>query len=139
MEQAMHNACPDRARRGATIEEGRARQITIQEPARATLMNSSLSVGAEEGEFHPSRIVSISLDGASVNLGEKSGVGALLKKENPSVVVVHGVAQNNELSWADALIDIEMIGKVVRTNQEACTFYGGSANKRLSYTAVSDI
>ena len=50
-----------------------------------------------------SRLVSRCLDGASVNLGEKAGVVALLKKENPAVIGVHAAAHLTELAWADAV------------------------------------
>lgn len=130
-----NNPNPDRAARSNA--ERQQQQATLTSPPPLTLANGKLVVGPAESEFHPSRMVSISLDGASVNLGKKGGVGALLKEANPAVVVVHGVAHNYELSWADALVDMELINKVVSVNQEAYVHYSNSAKKRLSFLAVS--
>ena len=40
-----------------------------------------MTVGPGNEQIYPSRLVTTSLDGASVNLGEHGGVAALLKKE----------------------------------------------------------
>ncbi|KAH3828370.1 hypothetical protein DPMN_130328 [Dreissena polymorpha] len=48
-----------------------------------------------------SKMVALSCDGASVMLGCKAGVGALLQKEQPSLIKIHCMAYRLELSLKD--------------------------------------
>lgn len=100
-------------------------------------------VGPGDAEIYPSRLVTTSLDGASVNLGEKGGVAALLKQEVPHVIAVHGVAHVLELAWADALKDELLIEEMLETNQKAYVHYAGSGKKKLTYrgccTALGEV
>lgn len=70
-----------RARRSATAAAGPAGPAPAPEPI--SLHTHDLVVGPGENQIYPSRLVTTSLDGASVNLGETGGVVALLKKEVP--------------------------------------------------------
>ena len=115
-----------RARRGATPAEA-------SPTAEITLKTHNLTIGPSPQQLYPSRLVSISLDGASVNLGHKAGVVALLKQEVASVIGVHAVAHVLELSWADALNGEPLIDEMLETNQMAYVHYAGSGKKKLSY------
>lgn len=61
-----------------------------------------------------SKVVSLSCDGASVMVGCRNGVGALLKKIQPSIVVVHCMAHRLELSLKDGAKKHALYDKVVR-------------------------
>ena len=50
-----------------------------------------------------SKLVGLGCDGASSMTGQRNGLFALLKKEHPSVVVVHCFANRLELAFRDAL------------------------------------
>jgi hypothetical protein len=113
-----------RARRGAaptTAAEG------------ITLHTHDLTVGTGDDQIYPSRLVTTSLDGASVNLGEVGGVVALIKKEVPHIKGVHGVAYVIELAWNDALKGDPLIDEMNETNQMAYVHYAGSGKKKLTY------
>ena len=51
-------------------------------------------------------LISIGLDGASVNMGKWGGVQALLKKLVPSLIAIHSVAHRLELSAGDDIKEI---------------------------------
>ena len=69
----------DRARRAATDQLPPTAAVTT--PEAISLHTHNLTVGPGEKQIYPSRLVTTSLDGASVNMGEHGGVAALLKKE----------------------------------------------------------
>ena len=58
-------------------------------------------IAAVKREDGPS-LIGANFDGASVMIGEKSGVKALLKKDFPVITVIHCVAHKLELSVRDA-------------------------------------
>ena len=70
-----------------------------------------------------------------MNLGEKGGVVALLKKEVPHIKGIHGVAHVVELAWADATKGEPLIDEMHETNQMAYVHYAGSGKKKLMYSA----
>ena len=105
-------------------------------PAPISLRTHNLTLGAGNDQIYPSRLTSLSLDGASVNMGHKSGVVALLKQEVPHAIGVHAVAHVVELAWADALKGEPLIDEMLETNQMAYVHYAGSGKKKLSYNAA---
>lgn len=64
-----------------------------------------------------SKLVALYCDRASVNTGQKGGVGALLKTEQPDLIVlhVHCMAHRLELSIKDVLKKVPLYRKVVDT------------------------
>lgn len=62
-----------------------------------------------------SKLVALSCDGASVNTGQKGGVGARLKTEQPDLIVLHCMAHRLELSIKDVLKKVHLYRKVVDT------------------------
>ena len=70
----------DRARRAAT-DQLPPTATAPTTPEAISLHTHNLTVGPGKKQIYPSRLVTTSLDGASVNMGEHGGVGALLKKE----------------------------------------------------------
>lgn len=78
-----------------------------------------------------SKVVSLSCDGASVMVGCRNGVGALLKKIQPSIVVMHCMAHRLELSLKDAAKKHALYDKVVRVLlQGIYLFYHNSSLNR---------
>jgi hypothetical protein len=121
----------DRARRAAPATTA----APVAAPEAPSLRTHDLTVGPGNEQIYPSRLVTTSLDGASVNMGEVGGVVALLKKEVPHVKGVHGVAHVVELAWADALKGEPLIDEMLETNQMAYVHYAGSGKKKLTYGA----
>lgn len=125
----------------AALGAGRARRsaaatATPATPTEISLKTHNLTIGSGAEQIYPSRLVSISLDGASVNLGHKAGVVALCRNEVPHVVGVHAVAHVTELAWADALKGEALIDEMLETNQMGYNHYAGSGKKKLSYSAA---
>ena len=58
-------------------------------------------------------MVALACDGASVMLGSKAGVGALLRREQPSVISIHCMAHRLELALKDASKNIKLYDKTV--------------------------
>jgi hypothetical protein len=129
-EQPAQPLGADRARRAAPAAASPAAA-----PEAPSLRTHNLTVGPGDEQIYPSRLVTTSLDGASVNMGEVGGVVALLKKEVPHVKGVHGVAHVVELAWADALKGEPLIDEMLETNQMAYVHYAGSGKKKLTYSA----
>jgi len=100
---------------------------------KVSLHNSNLTIGPGPNQIYPSRLLSRSLDGASVNMGQHSGVVALMKREVPHVLGVHAVAHVLELGCADAVKDEELIDEMLTTSQEGYVHYAGSGKKRLTF------
>ena len=60
-----------------------------------------------------SKLVAMGSDGASVRLGKKSGVIALLKEQKPSIIGVHCSAHRLELAYKDAMKKVPLAEKVI--------------------------
>ena len=129
-------AAAPRARRGRAPAPARA---PAPPPPPPSLHNADLVQGRGEAQIYPTRLISRSLDGASVNMGEKSGVVALMKKENPAVIGVHGIAHLLELCWGDALKEKVLIKRILATNQKAYNHYAKSGKKRLTFKACCSL
>lgn len=72
----------------------------------------SQNLKIEWSEFN-SKMVSVACDGASVMLGVKAGVAALLKKEQPCLIPVHCMAHRLELALKDSVKAIKLYQKTV--------------------------
>ena len=59
------------------------------------------------------KLVALGCDGASVMCGKTSGVSALLKKIQPSLIVVHCMAHRLELAYKDAIKGIKVYDSVI--------------------------
>jgi hypothetical protein len=86
---APHPLGADRARRATTPAPAAP---APRPPTEITLKTHNLIIGAGPKQIYPSREVSMSLDGAIVNMGQKTGVVALVKQEVPHILGIHGVA-----------------------------------------------
>lgn len=62
-----------------------------------------------------SKLVGLGCDGAAVMLGQKKGLVALLKKDQPALVEVHCFAHKLELSFKDAVKKLTLYEKTVAT------------------------
>ena len=81
----------DRARRAAAVPTP-APALAAIPPAPMSLKIHNLTIGRSPDQLYPFGLVSTSLDGASVNMGHKSGVVALIKQEVPHVLGIHATA-----------------------------------------------
>ena len=59
-----------------------------------------------------SKLVALGSDGALVMLGKNSGVFALLKKQQPSLIAVHCSSHRLELCYKDAIKKVPVVEKV---------------------------
>eukprot|EP00966_Prymnesium_polylepis_P202842 4699531-Prymnesium_polylepis.1 len=62
-----------------------------------------------------------------------------MKKENPAIVGVHGIAHVLELLWGDALKNKALIKRILVTNQKAYNHYAKSGKKRLTFKACCEL
>lgn len=59
------------------------------------------------------KTVAISCDGASVMVGSKGGVGAILRKQQPDLITIHCMAHRLELSLKDASKSVKLYDKTI--------------------------
>ncbi|KAL3060848.1 hypothetical protein OYC64_015233 [Pagothenia borchgrevinki] len=69
------------------------------------------------------------LDGASVMMGKRAGVGALLKRESAFCIQVHCVAHRVALAALDAAKAVDQVGVYKRTVSSVYSFYKHSASR----------
>ena len=77
-----------------------------------------------------SKLCALGCDGASVMLGKKSGLTALLKKEQPALLAIHCYAHRLELSFKDAVKSVNLYEKVITLTMGLFYFYSKSALNR---------
>jgi hypothetical protein len=61
------------------------------------------------------KVVGLSCDGASVMVGCRNGVSAIMKREQPSLLTIHCMAHRLELSLKDCLKTVKSVDKAVNT------------------------
>ncbi|XP_014662095.1 PREDICTED: zinc finger protein 862-like [Priapulus caudatus] len=87
------------------------------------------------------KMVAVACDGASVMVGCKAGVGALLRKDQPSLVTLHCMAHRLELSLKDASKSLKLYDKAINTVAMGLYYFyhNSSLNRamlRRSYEAL---
>uniref|UniRef100_A0A667WMC5 Uncharacterized protein n=1 Tax=Myripristis murdjan TaxID=586833 RepID=A0A667WMC5_9TELE len=89
-----------------------------------------------------SRVISLGSDGASVMMGKRAGVGALLRRESAFSIQVHCVAHRVALAAQDAAKSVDQVGAYKRTVASVYFFYKHSARRtnrlRQLTAALSD-
>ncbi|KAK3094070.1 hypothetical protein FSP39_023772 [Pinctada imbricata] len=68
-----------------------------------------------EWEEIMARLVCLACDGASVMVGHRGGVSALLRKEQPAMITIHCMAHRLELCLKDACKSVHLFNKVLNT------------------------
>ena len=86
--------------------------VLIWPASQSSLSESSYWICLEFNTFL-SKLVSMGSDGESVMLGKKSGVLALLKEQQPSLIGIHCSAHRLELCYKDAMKKVPMAEKVL--------------------------
>ncbi|KAJ8372405.1 hypothetical protein AAFF_G00289800 [Aldrovandia affinis] len=76
-----------------------------------------------------SRVIGLGSDGASVLMGKRAGVGALLKKESAFSIQVHCGAHRAALAALDAAKAVDQVGAYKRTIASVYSFYKHSASR----------
>ncbi|KAI4786153.1 hypothetical protein KUCAC02_037314, partial [Chaenocephalus aceratus] len=71
--------------------------------------------GLRERDVKLSSIIGLGSDGASVMMGKRAGVGALLKRESAFCIQVHCVAHRAALAALDAAKAVDQVGVYKRT------------------------
>ena len=97
----------------------------------------ALQISRNASAFYPSRHVSQSTDGASVNVGRLTGLNTLMRERIPHLVTTHGVAHVVELAVKDAIEGIAEAEDVLKVNQAVVVEYNVSAKKLLSVESVA--
>ncbi|KAJ8378389.1 hypothetical protein AAFF_G00242770 [Aldrovandia affinis] len=82
-----------------------------------------------ERDVELSRIIGLGSDGASVMMGKRAGVGALLKKESAFSIQVHCGAHRAALAALDAAKAVDQVGAYKRTIASVYSFYKHSASR----------
>ena len=76
------------------------------------------------------KLVGYGADGASVNIGHKSGVGKRIQNKQPLITVVHCMAHRLELSFKDVLSKSKVQSQVVNLLTNIYLFYHNSSLNR---------
>ncbi|KAF3856937.1 hypothetical protein F7725_017660, partial [Dissostichus mawsoni] len=82
-----------------------------------------------ERDVKLSRVIGLGSDGASVMMGKRAGVGALLKRESAFCIQVHCVAHRAALAALDAAKAVDQVGVYKRTVSSVYSFYKHSASR----------
>ena len=115
-------------------------EIVPLESAKATGVYKAVKQGiaAVKREDGPS-LIGANFDGASVMIGEKSGVKALLKKDFPVITVIHCVAHKLELSVLDAAKSMPYLQIFEETIKSIFNFYHFSTKRRRELAEIADL
>ena len=115
-------------------------EIVPLESAKATGVYKAVKQGiaAVKREDGPS-LIGANFDGASVMIGEKSGVKALLKKDFPVITVIHCVAHKLELSVLDAAKSMPYLQIFEETLKSIFNFYHFSTKRRRELAEIADL
>ena len=70
-----------------------------------------------------SKLVALGADGASVNMGESGGVGAIIKKDIPHLIHIHCIAHKLEVAVLDACTKVTYIVKFQTTNKTLLKYF----------------
>ena len=81
-----------------------------------------------------SKLVALGTDGASVNMGEIGGVGAIVKRDIPHLIHIHCIAHELEIAVLDACNKVTYIVKFQNTMKTLLKYYSQSS-KRLGELA----
>ncbi|KAJ8384805.1 hypothetical protein AAFF_G00197920 [Aldrovandia affinis] len=82
-----------------------------------------------ERDVELSHVIGLGSDGASVMMGKRAGVGALLKKESAFSIQVHCGAHRAALAALDAAKAVDQVGAYKRTIASVYSFYKHSASR----------
>ena len=74
-----------------------------------------------------SKLVGLGTDGASVNCGPRSGIGAIINKDIPHLVHIHCIAHKLELAVLDACKQVAYIEKFQTTIKSLLKYYSQSS------------
>ena len=115
-------------------------EIVPLESAKATGVYKAVKQGiaAVKREDGPS-LIGGNFYGASVMIGEKSGVKALLKKDFPVITVIHCVAHKLELSVLDAAKSMPYLQIFEETIKSIFNFYHFSTKRRRELAEIADL
>lgn len=73
------------------------------------------------------KLVGLGTDGASVNVGSRGGLGAILKRDIPHLIQVHCIAHKLELAILDACKQVVYVDKFQTTIKSVLKFYSKSS------------
>ena len=97
------------------------------------------SIGLEWEELLK-KLVALGSDGASVMMGARKGVAALLKEKNPSIIGIHCFGHRLELAYKESLAKVDLGDKVVTLLMGLYYFYHNSplnrSNLKNSFKAL---
>ncbi|KAJ4940448.1 hypothetical protein JOQ06_026751, partial [Pogonophryne albipinna] len=82
-----------------------------------------------ERDVKLSSVIGLGSDGASVMMGKRAGVGALLKRESAFCIQVHCVAHRAALAALDAAKAVHQVGVYKHTVSSVYSFYKHSASR----------
>ena len=114
-------------------------EIVPLESAKATGVHNAVKQGIaavkrEDGQF----LIGANFDGASVMIGEKSVIKALLKKDFPVINVIQCVAHKLELSVLDAAKSMPYLQIFEETIKSIFKFYHFSTKRRRELAEIAD-
>ena len=87
------------------------------------------SIGLEWEELLK-KLVALGSDGASVMMGARKGVAALLKEKNPSIIGIHCFGHRLELAYKESLAKVDLGDKVLTLLMGLYYFYHNSPLNR---------
>lgn len=84
-------------------------------------------------------MIGANFDGASVMMGVRTGVRALLQRDFPAIIVIHCVAHKLELSVLDAAKSMPYLQKFEATMKSIFNFYHFPPKRRRELAEMADL
>ena len=85
------------------------------------------------------KLVGLRTDGASINIGVRGGLGAILQKDIPHLIKVHCVTHKLKLAVIDACKKVPYITKFLDTIKDLLRFYSHSSKRLRELSLASKI
>ena len=103
------------------------------ESANATALTELILKSLEENGLQVAKLTGFSSDGASVMMGEKSGVATQLRRQNPSLINIHCVCHKLALSCTDTNESLKYIKEVETWLKQLWYFFENSPKRMAKY------
>lgn len=85
------------------------------------------------------KLVGLGKDGASVNVGSQSGLGAILKRDIPYLIQIHCIAHKLELAVLDACKQVNYVEKFQNIVKRLLKYYSKSGKRLHELSEVGKI
>jgi hypothetical protein len=120
------------------LERGLMRVVNMLAGNLPDQINSGILYGPDPDQVYPSRQVSVSGDGASVNHGKYNGMLTMMARRIVWLLVTKAIAHKIELAVGDALLVIDQVKKNMAVDQRCYVKFSKSGKKHGIRKQIAD-